>query len=289
MNIIFESYGGVGKVIMSTAIVKKLKQKFPESNIMVVTSQPSVWLNNPYVKHIYTPDQKPALNGLYINGNRDVEILMREPYAESNFLLNKKHLLETWSDLYELDYNNELPEFYLDSTELERYKKSYDTSKPIMVIHPNGGYIVEFGYNWARDLPTEVTQQIINDNKDKYTIYHIKGKDQKLKYDNVIEETGNIRKVAVLLTLAEKILSVDTFTQHLAVALRKKATVCWVTTKPKVFGYNFHSNIISNEPEFYTPSNQYFGYNLIEPIENLPYRDTGRIFDVEKIINSLNE
>ena len=89
MNIIFESYGGVGKVIMSTAIVKKLKQKFPESNIMVVTSQPSVWLNNPYVKHIYTPDQKPALNGLYINGNRDVKILMREPYSESDFLLNK--------------------------------------------------------------------------------------------------------------------------------------------------------------------------------------------------------
>ena len=31
MNIIFESYGGIGKIIMSTVIVKKLKQKFPES------------------------------------------------------------------------------------------------------------------------------------------------------------------------------------------------------------------------------------------------------------------
>ena len=54
---------------------------------------------------------------------------MREPYTESSFLLNKKHLLETWCDLYELDYNNELPEFYLDSTEIEQYKKSYNTDK----------------------------------------------------------------------------------------------------------------------------------------------------------------
>jgi len=107
------------------------------------------------------------------------------------------------------------------------------------------------------------------------------------KFPERIAQARNV--VGKPLTLAEKILSIDTFTQHLAVALRKKATVCWVTTKPKVFGYNFHSNIISNEPEFYTPSNQYFGYNFIEPIENLPYQDTGRIFDVEKIINSLNE
>ena len=289
MNIIFETYGGIGKIIMSTVIIKKLKQKHPESNIMVVTSHPLVFKNNPHVKHIYSPDQKPAINGLYINGNRDVKILMREPYAESDFLLNKKHLLETWSDLYDLDYNNELPEFYLDSSEIEQYKKSYNTDKPIMVIHPNGGYIVEFGYNWARDLPPEDVQEIINQNKDKYTIYHIRSKDQKLKYDNVIEETGNVRKVAVLLTLAEKILSIDTFTQHLAAALRKKATVCWVVTKPKVFGYNFHNNIISNKPEFYTPSNQYFGYNFLEPIENLPYQDPSRIFDVEKITNELNK
>ena len=288
MNIIFETYGGIGKIIMSTVIIKKLKLKYPESNIMVVTSQPLVFKNNPHIKHLYTPDQKPALNGLYINGNREVKILMREPYAESDFLLNKKHLLETWSELYDLDYNNELPEIYLDSIEIEKYKKSYNTDKPIMVIHPNGGMAV-MDYNWARDLPSENVQEIINQNKDKYTIYHIKSKDQKLKYDNVIEETGSIRKVAVLLTLAEKILSIDTFTQHLAAALRKKATVCWIVTKPKVFGYNFHSNIISNKPEFYTPSNQYFCYNFLEHIDNLPYQDPSRIFDVEKIINSLNK
>ena len=285
MNIIFESYGGIGKVIMSTVIVKKLSQKYPNDKIIVVTGHTSVFKNNPYVTHLYTPEQRPAINGLHIS-NKDCKILMKEPYAENDFILNKNHLLETWCSLYDLPYSNELPEIFLDSSETEKFKKQLITDKPIMVIHPNGG-TVDIDYNWARDLPFEDVQEIINKYKDKYTIYHIKSKGQ-VKYDNVIEETGNVRKVAVLLTLADKIITIDTFTQHLAMALRKPSTVCWVATKPEVFGYNFHDNILSNPTEFYTPSNVYCGYNFTEPINNLPYQDPSRIFDVEKIINSIN-
>ena len=38
----------------------------------------------------------------------------------------------------------------------------------------------------------------------------------------------------------------DSFAQHLAAAMGVKSTVCWVTTKPKVFGYKLHDNIQAN-------------------------------------------
>ena len=55
MNIIFESFGGIGKVVMSTVIVKLLKQKYPNDNLIVVTGHTSIFKNNHYVDHLYFP------------------------------------------------------------------------------------------------------------------------------------------------------------------------------------------------------------------------------------------
>lgn len=285
MNIIFESFGGIGKVVMSTVIVRLLKEKYPNDKLIVVTGHTSIFKNNPYVDHLYPPTSRPAVNNLFING-REAKILSKEVYSEDAYIQSKEHLLETWAKMYDLEYNGELPELYVDSEELSKIE--LNDSKPIMVLHPNGGALDFNDYNWSRDLPKEDVLDIINKYKDDYNIYHIKSKNQ-LTYPNVIEEMGSIRKLICLISKAEKIFTVDTATQHIAMALRKQSNVFWVTTKPKVFGYDFHNNIISNPPEFYTPSGVYCGYNFIEPIENLPYSDPSRIFDMDEILNSLND
>ena len=284
MNIIFESFGGIGKVVMSTVIVKLLKQKYPNDNLIVVTGHTSIFKNNPYVDHLYFPQSHPAINNLFIQ-NKKAKILSKEVYLEDAYIQSKEHLLETWAKMYDLEYNGELPELYIDCTELSKFE--FNEDKPILVLHPNGASLDFNDYNWSRDLPKQNVLDIIDKYKNDYNIYHVKSKNQ-LTYPNVIEESGSIRKLICLISKADKIITIDTATQHIAMALRKPSNVFWVTTSPKVFGYSFHNNILANPPEFYTPSDTYCNYNFVEPIENLPYQDPSRIFDANKILNSIN-
>ena len=58
-----------------------------------------------------------------------------------------------------------------------------------------------------------------------------------------MQALDGFRSIAILLQLSKKRLLMDSFTQHLAAAMNVKSTVCWVTTKPEVFGYKLHDNI----------------------------------------------
>ena len=190
MNIIFESFGGIGKVVMSTVIVKLLKQKYPNDNLIVVTGHTSIFKNNPYVDHLYFPQSRPAINNLFIQ-NKKAKILSKEVYLEDAYIQSKEHLLETWAKMYDLEYNGELPELYIDSTELSKFE--FNEDKPILVLHPNGASLDFNDYNWSRDLPKQNVLDIIDKYKNDYNIYHVKSKNQ-LTYPNVIEESGSIRK-----------------------------------------------------------------------------------------------
>ncbi len=152
-----------------------------------------------------------------------------------------------------------------------------------MVIQPHGGASPEVPYNWVRDIPPKITKKLIEKYKDTHTIYLIKNPKQP-KYKDVKEEIGSIRRVAILLSMAEKRYLIDSFAQHLAMALRKPSTVFWIGTNPKVFGYDLHNNIKSNPFQLETNSGLYHGRNLTEVIESLPYTNEDCIFDVEKII-----
>jgi hypothetical protein len=70
-----------------------------------------------------------------------------------------------------------------------------------------------------------------------------------------------------------------------------KSTVCWIANSPKVFGYDIHDNIVANpfttNPEL---RNSYFGkFNIAGDLLEFPYNNEDEIFDVNKIIKSLEK
>ncbi len=83
----------------------------------------------------------------------------------------------------------------------------------------------------------------------------------------------------------------DSFAQHLATSIGVKSTVCWVTTKPKVFGYDLHDNILANpftkEPQI--QNSVYQPFSLAQDISSIPYNDLREVFDTNKIIESINK
>ena len=89
--------------------------------------------------------------------------------------------------------------------------------------------------------------------------------------------------------LADKRLLIDSFSQHISAAFNLPSTVCWVTTKPEVFGYEMHDNIKANKftlPVTF-PNNLYQPFNLAQDITSCPYKKLEDVFNVDKIIKSL--
>jgi len=290
MTVIFHIDGGLGKHIMATALLKVIRKNHPKDVIHIVCAYPDVFKHNPSVNHVHQNGQHGAFYEKYIKGKESkTKIYYSDPYFQSDFILEQDHLLNIWANQWGLKYEGEKPQIYLTQSEIDYFKPFYDTDKPILAIQPNGGASNQgFNYSWTRDIPETTVLKVIEEFKSSHSIVHIKRDDQK-KYPDTLHALDGFRSIAILLQLSNKRLLIDSFSQHLATAYNLKSTVCWVTTKPEVFGYGMHDNIKANDftlpVEF--PNNLYQPFSLAQDITSCPYSRMEDIFDVDKIIKSL--
>lgn len=290
MNIFFHIEGGLGKHIMATAVIKAIKKKYPKDDLYVFSAYPDVFLNNPHIFKNHTLDQVAGIYERLVEGKK-FKAFLSEPYKYHSFINKDKHLIKVWCESFDLQYRGEEPELYLTSTEIDYFKPFYQSDKPILAIHPNGGPAQQgYNYAWTRDIPEPTVMEVISHFKTTHTIAHIKRQDQK-QYPDTLHAMDGYRSIAILLGLADKRLLIDSFTQHVAKALKLKSTVCWVTTSPTVFGYNLHDNILAN-PFTKKPILSHAGYepfHLSQDISSLAYNNLNEIFDTNKIIASLKK
>ena len=224
MNIIFSVDGGLGKSIMATAIVQAIKKKYKKSNLVVVTAYPDVFVNNPFVNRCLKGSEGNRIYKEYIKDQK-CKLFVANPYHTDDFLQSKKHLLHIWCELFGLKYKNEVPQIYLTQAEIDYYKSVYVSDKPILALQSHGGGEGQAqAYNWARDLPNPVIENIIDRFKDEYTICHIKRKDQPV-FDNTLQAIDGLRSIAVLLAVSQKRIFIDSFAQHLSAALNLSSVV----------------------------------------------------------------
>lgn len=288
MTIIFQIDGGLGKSIMATAVLKAIRKQYKKANIIVVSGYPDVFISNPNVNKVLGFDQLSGIYAQYIMG-KDAKVFVSDPYHTSDFITESAHLIKIWCESYGVEYNGEMPELFLLKAEKEYFEPFYRLDKPILAIQPNGGAINQpLKYSWTRDIPAPIVEQIIDYFKNDYAILHIKREDQ-IVYPNTLQALDNFRSIAVLLSLSQKRLLIDSSAMHIATALNLKSTVAWVGTNPKVFGYEMHNNIVANEPtrEPNLQHPHYQKYLLFQDISTIPYNDLGEVFDVSKIINAL--
>ena len=57
--VIWHIEGGLGKNVAATALVKDLKLKFSDRKLIVVSSFPDIFLNNPFVNKVYRLGSTP--------------------------------------------------------------------------------------------------------------------------------------------------------------------------------------------------------------------------------------
>jgi hypothetical protein len=289
-NIIFQVNGGIGKSILSTAVCKAIKKKYPNDKLIVVSGYPDVFTNSKDVDMAFGFGQEGYFFTKYIE-NQEIEIMALEPYVVTEHILQSEHLIETWCKLCNVPYNGEQPEVFINDRERTFFQEKYKSEKPILLIQTNGGIEQQqVKYSWARDIPRHIVQAVINEFRNDYNIVQIKREDQ-YGFEGTFAVTDNIKGISVLIEMSEKRLLMDSFGQHTAAALNKPSTVLWIANKPEVFGYEVHDNIISNHFTLKGDlKNSYFGkFNIGGALEEFPFNNELEIFDVEKVIASLKK
>ena len=287
---IWHIQGGLGKNIAGTALIKEIKTKYPDRKLIMVTSWPEVFLNNPNVDRVFQLGQSPYFYEDYIE-EKDVIISKHEPYNQSDHITKKKHLVHNWCDLIGIEYKKQLPVI------LPNYPQTmllglWQRPKPIMVIQSGGGPMEgqKYSYSWTRDIPMEVAQEIVKKYYQQYHIIQVTRPDG-YPLDNVerVDTKMSNMELFSLVAKAEKLVLIDSSLQHAAAALKKKATVLWVGTSPKVFGYDLHTNLIAKLPK---KANQLIGsytfdYQFENNMHECPYMDVKQIFDTNNVLNNI--
>ena len=288
MKIIFQVSGGIGKSIAATAVCKAIKVQYPKAELIVLSGYPDVFAPNPNVSMSLTFNNLNYFYPQHIEG-KDTKLLLHDPYNETDFIYQRGHLIKVWCEMFGIKYNGEMPELFLTGKEKTSFGTAFVSPKPILAIQTNGGVPNQTDkYSWPRDLPMATAQKIVNTFAADYNVVHIRRQDQ-LPLQNTYPVQADFRPLAVLISMSEKRLFIDSFAQHAAAALGKPSVVCWIANVPSQFGYDLHTNIIANPPtqQLELRNSVFSKYNISGQVSEFPYNNEDEIFDAERIIEAI--
>jgi hypothetical protein len=292
--VIFHIEGGLGKNVASTAILKNIKSKYPDRKLVVVASFPEIFLNNPHIYRVYRAGVHPYFWDTYVK-DKDTVILKREPYSETNHILKKTPLIQTWHDMFDLPFSKEtdLPELHMNMIQ-SFYAQQWRREKPVLLLHTHGGPIMEGQpvYAWTRDMSPLIIQAIVEQFSNQYHIIQVcKDPQQAIQSPNIEvihRQMSNFELFSLLQVSAKRVL-IDSSLQHAAAAFRLPSVVLWVGTSPQVFGYEMHKNIVANQPsgDVKLPDSSYFDFQLGGISHECPYKSLDEMFDTTSVINEI--
>jgi hypothetical protein len=292
---IFHVQGGLGKHIAATAVAKCIKNNYPDRKLIVVCVYQDVFINLPFVDRVYQLGNTSYFYQNYVE-NKDSLIFHNEPYFTTDHIHKKLPLIQTWCKMYQLEYKGETPEVIFNALQRKISKDVWvKNNKPVMVIHTNGGLISPDAkpYMWARDMPFDIAQQIVDKYHKKYTIYQATKKNSE-KLVNAIpvqwDETTQLSTMEYLSLIihSKKRILIDSCLQHAAAALELPSVVLWNGTSPKVFGYDIHNNIETEKPHnFKLPGSYLFDFDFMGAEHEYPFNEREDIFDIDQIIEAI--
>lgn len=281
--LIFPIAGGIGKNILATAVIESIKKSYPEHRVVVLTAYMDVFVNNPNVYRVLQIDNLLYFKEDYMK--EDTVYLKQEPYNSSSFIKKENHLIESWCEAIGVECITKKPNLYLTKVEIEFAQQKFKRDKPLFIIQPSGGS--GNSYSWARDIPHNQAQAVVNEMSKTHHIIHIRT-DEQPALQNVEVVTAPMRELFALIRISDKRLLIDSFAEHCAAAFELPSVVCWIKNKPKVYSYDCHTNILPKHDEKFTHGitkgldEDWMGTKLYE----CPY-NVSDMFDVTEILEKL--
>jgi len=288
--VILHTEGGHGKQVMATAVCRAVKKKYPDRKLIVVTAWDGPFFYNPDVWRFYNFGQMQYFFDDYINN--DTIILRQEVYHSEDHILQRKHLVDSWTDMYGIKSDGVKPKIYLNPREVEIARdKIKPDQRPIMLLQTHGGNAGQqySKKSWFRDMPMEIAQKLVNYYSKSYRILHLRTPDQPALQGTELLNLP-FRELYAVFPLSTKRLFIDSFAQHVATALDLQSTVVWIGNKPEVFGYKENINILpdGNHVRELNKFSYLDQFDISGQIQQFPY-DTINMLDINKIIEGVNK
>jgi hypothetical protein len=293
---IFHLQGGIGKHVAATAVARVIKNNHPDRKLIVVCAYPDIFINLPFVDRVFTLGNTSYFYQEFVQ-DKDSILFHHEPYYTTNHIHKRKKLIENWCDMYGLKYNGEQPELKFNKLQFDISKSFWGRKKPMMFLHTNGGMMTSDAkpYAWTRDMPVDVAQELVDYYKKDYHIFQItKLNSPKLEGAEHVfatqQQSLSLMELFSILLHSKKRILIDSCMQHAAAAMKRKSTVLWNGTSPKVFGYDLHENICTDIPyDFKLPGSYLFDFDFNGNEVEYPFTDNVKLFDINKIIDSVNK
>jgi len=292
--VIWHVQGGLGKNIAASALTKDIKEKYKDRKFILVCSFPEIFLNDPNIDKVYNLGNHPYFYETYIE-NKDVIIFKHEPYDQTGHITRKKHLIENWCDLLDIKYTKQQPYFPINYPQ-NKLSLQWVRQKPILLLQTTGGPFTSptekpTPYEWARDLPIEIAQTLVDKYSSKYHIIQI-SKQGGYPLQNVerIDTPMSNMELFSLVGASQQRILIDSCLQHASAALKLPSVVFWIGTSPKVFGYDLHKNIKAKLPKRANQLiNSYtFDYQFHNNNHECPYINIDEMFNVNKVLKELD-
>jgi hypothetical protein len=283
---IFHIEGGLGKHIAAIAIAKCIKNNYPDRKLIIVCAYPEIFLTLSFIYRVYRIGSAPYFYDDFIK-NKDSLIFKNEPYFTKKHIMGESNLIENWSNLYDLNYNGEMPELRFNLRQQQVGFNKWKRERPILVLQTNGGPLKNqaYPYSWTRDIPLFWGQAIVNKYKDDYHIIQI-GRNNLNKLEGVeffSEEISNM-ELFYLLSMSSKRILIDSCLQHASAALNLPSTVLWIGTNPDIFGYKIHDNVSAFiDGEIKLHDSYLFDYSFNGVIHECPIYDVSTMFNLDLI------
>ena len=289
-NLIWHVQGGLGKNVAATSLINDLKQKYSDRRLVMIVSWPEIFLQHKGIDRLLHLGNTPHFYDDYVH-NKDTLVFKHEAYDQSAHVHKSKHLIHNWCDLMDLEYKEQQPQIVINYAQ-QQLSFNWKRDKPTMVLHSNGGPMQgqRYPYNWCRDIPHDLTIEIVNKFKSQYHIFHVCRKESPIVegVERIDEPLDNLQLFSILAQSQKRVL-IDSCLQHAAAAFKLKSTVLWIGTSPTVFGYRLHDNIEAKKTEI---SNQRIGSYLFDfqfdnNIHECPYLSAQEMFDFNQVLSSI--
>jgi hypothetical protein len=307
-NIVMVSEGGIGKVIASTAVVKRLAEEFPDKRIIVMTGYPDIFLYNPNVYKVFNFGNPLYFYDDYVNA--ESYVIKVEPYTTYGYMSENEHLIDSWCKMIGIERKGANPEMFFMDNEIDAGKAYVNKitgagKKKFVMIQWIGGVVPQnkdelslidaVNRMHRRSLTKSVAQKLVNKfiSRD-YVIGAVQHENfpdiegaERLFFPN-----APVRGVIALLKFAEGFVGIDSFLHHAATIFNTPGVVVWGGTNPKKLGYSWQRNLTKEAckmPFCHRPDSYVFDATSIGSIWNCPYNTKCLAYDADEIIKAYEE
>jgi hypothetical protein len=295
-NLLLHINGGLGKVIMATAVIRSYKLLFPKAKIIVVSGYPEVFVNNPDIYRFFTFNVPYLWKDYY--SNSEWTVFAQDPYFEQEWIRNEKiHLIDLWCKMLKIPSVQKTPLLFFSSAEVDDFKKIITATKPTVFVQSTGGANPQYR-SWTRNVPTDELDEFLKKYyADTHHIIHVCLPTTPV-LSSVTERMENLsrRQAMGLMHYGNEVVGIDSYALHARVANpnRGKSTFFFPledsVQRLSYEGNNIFNiipfeevrNLIHNHHDYYSTV---FKYSIEDESENCPIPIGMKWFDVFTPLN----